>query len=141
MDWARRNLKAGWEDGSYNVYHDIICPAVGKAAVGHYFMDEASGHWEDAGVPERYLASNMRLSSGQNVISHEASIHPAAQLEGCVVLGQTTIDGRATIRNAILSTQRGQLAITQVGAVSTDSRKDTECGKPLAAKSYLGIPA
>ncbi len=141
MEWAWKNLRVNWENQNYNIYHDIVSPAVGRAAVAHYYMDAASGYWEDTGVPARYHGCNMRISGGQNVVSSQANVDSAASLESCVVLGETTIDAFMALKNAIISTRKGQLAVTQVDPISNRYREASVCGEKLAAQRSSNILA
>ena len=114
MNWinaARRNSDSPI---NCNIYHDIICPSVGRSAVSHYFLDYP-GYWEDAGTPPRYLASNMRLSGGETVIAATASIASPERLDGCVVLPDTVIEKEFHASNAIISgTYDGKLLVTKI---------------------------
>jgi NDP-sugar pyrophosphorylase family protein len=100
---------------AWNIYHDIICPALGSAIVADFFVDEESGYWEDTGTPSRYLASNLRLSHGENVISPTANVNPNAGLEACVVLGTMQLDETYQLKNAIVTgNPQGELHVTQL---------------------------
>lgn len=102
LQWMRKAREA---DRSWNVYGDIVCPAIGKESVAHYFLD-SPGFWEDAGTIRRYYDCNMRLSGGKTVVANSAVIHPGANLEHCVVMHNTIIDEPLFLADAIISSSR-----------------------------------
>lgn len=113
MNWIIQARHLG-EDPNCNIYRDIVCPAVGRQAVSHFLLD-SPGFWEDTGTPDRYLASNLQISSGETVIADSAQVSPLAQLERCVVLANTEVEDGFSAKNSIISTSvSGQLLITQV---------------------------
>lgn len=98
---------------SFNIYKDIVCPAVGTMMVATFFIGDGPSRWEDAGTPGRYLQSNMRISGGANVISKEATVENGARLSRCVVLGNAVIKADAEYRDAIISADsEGKLKVT-----------------------------
>lgn len=96
-----------------NIYKDIVCPAVGSEAVGHFFVDSSKGFWEDTGTPERFLGSNMRLSGGKSVIDCRAEVSDEVRLDRCVVLGNTVLQA-GVFDNSIISSSRDCMHVTQV---------------------------
>lgn len=101
------------DEGALNIYKDIVCPSVGRAAVKSFFIDESQGFWEDTGTPERFLQSNMRLSGEDNVISAEATVDESVHLRRCVVLGGAVLANGMQIEDAIISgTRKGDLLIS-----------------------------
>ncbi len=97
-----------------NIYKDIVCPAVGNVAVGHYFIDSNKGFWEDAGTPYRFLRSNMRISGDQSVIDHLAEVSDDVRLNRCVVLGNVAIQTGVFENSIISSDNDGNLCVTQI---------------------------
>lgn len=106
------------DEANLNIYKDIVCPSVGRAAVKSLFIGNNQGFWEDTGTPERFLQSNMRLSGGDNIISSEASIDESVYLRRCVVLGSVALPSGLQIEDAIISgTSKGELLISGVGSM------------------------
>lgn len=99
----------------YNIYGDIIRPAVGSFVTAHYFVSEQDGFWEDAGTPVRYHASNMRLSGGKNVVALSAHLDESSPVTRCVILGDAKIEGPQEFENCIITgRQDGDLSVTQL---------------------------
>lgn len=98
-----------------NIYKDIVCPAIGNIAVASYFVDTDQGFWEDTGTPERYLASNMRLSQDQNVIDIKANVEDCTKLHRCVLIGAVAVGQYGAYANSIISDNgSGKMNVTRV---------------------------
>ena len=100
-----------------NIYKDIVCSSIGKAVVATYFVDYNQGYWEDAGTLRRFFSSNMRLSSGDNVVDARANIGSEVILKRCVVLGDVALQGAAYYSDAIIGTvfNHGPTIVTRFG--------------------------
>lgn len=109
--WARLQINQGWDGESMSFYHDIVVPAVGDARVATFSLGD--GYWDDAGTLHRYFKNNMRLSNGENVISHSANINESTRLEKCVVLGNVCLRD-VSIKNAVISQSIRGLHVTPI---------------------------
>lgn len=107
--------RAGSEE--LNIYKDIVCSSIGKAVVATYFVDYNQGYWEDTGTLRRFFSSNMRLSSGDNVVDTRANIGSEVILKRCVVLGDVALQGAAYYSDAIIGTvfNHGPTIVTRFG--------------------------
>lgn len=101
IDRLQTMISRGWDDTPCDLTRDVIFPEIEKGMVyGYKFGD--STFWDDAGTFERYYANNMRLSSGNNIVSPTAQLASGVRLKRSIVLDWAYVSPDLHMENVVV---------------------------------------
>lgn len=102
LDSVHKKLKQGWQAENYDLTTDIVFPSIKSGKVSAYILDE-NCYWDDTGTLGRYYQNNLRLSSGENIVSSSALIEDGVKLDQVVVLDLAKLRTGVKLRRTIVA--------------------------------------
>lgn len=97
-----QKLSQGWQGEECDLTKEIVFPSIQSGNVICHVLGR-NCYWDDTGTLERYYQNNIRLSVGNNVISHTALIDECVDLDQVIVLDGARLHSRVKLKRVIVA--------------------------------------